>query len=338
MSYIQAVPAAENISLVFILLFLCRLALARVVQLQDGAGEEMKINPLLPTTTRGNSSWEWVPADFRSFVQELSHIASHCKNINHLALYRGHRQRDWLIDCTFVRHVKEHILGVHPTSILRRDYRLSSAYQRLMGELFLYKFGTSTAPHSGLLNIAEEKGLDPWFEYMKRIQQYPKEDIGQLRGSFLIDWSQRPEIGAYFANDFRRNDSDGAILVADIAAIGAVLHQDIQVGDILQTFEEALHSDKPMGLPLVFYPRKQIACARAKNQDAVYIAQMDLRCDLAEIWKKLESERQDSEIVFLKLILPRGTVKECAEWLEAKGIDEAFIYPDRHDKSLNKVQ
>ena len=147
----------------------------------------MKISPLLSTTKAGNVPWEWLPSDFPSFLQELKHISSHCKEIDHLALYRGHRERDWLLDSTFVRYVKEHIFGIEPTSIVRRDYRHSISYQRLMGELFLFKFGTSTGPHKYLIDIAKIENLDPWFEYMKRIQQYPKEDLGTLRGSFLID-------------------------------------------------------------------------------------------------------------------------------------------------------
>lgn len=288
----------------------------------------MRIDPLLSTTKPGKVPWEWEPSDFPSFVQELSHIASSCKGVEHPALYRGHCERDWLLDCTFVRYVKEHILGIHPTSNVRSDYRFSASYQRLLGELFLYKFGTSTAPHDNLVVLAGNENIDPWFEYMKRIQQYPKEDLGTLQGSFLIDWSQRPEIAVYFANDGRGYDSEGAVWVADTSAMGAVLHQDIHVGEILHIFEEALRADRPMGIPLVFYPRKQLAYDRAKNQDAIYIAQMDLCCDLAEIWNGLESKLQGSENVALKLILPKGTVEECTDWLEYNGIDEAFIYPD----------
>ena len=79
----------------------------------------MRISPLLSTTKTGNVPWEWVPSDFPSFLQELKHISSHCKGIDHLALYRGHRERDWILDSTFVRYVKKHILGIEPTSIVR---------------------------------------------------------------------------------------------------------------------------------------------------------------------------------------------------------------------------
>lgn len=125
------------------------------------------------------------------------------------------------------------------------------------------------------------------------------------------------------------------VWVADIDAMGAVVHQDIPVVEILRRFEEALRANAPTGIPLVFCPRRQIACDRAKNQAAIYIAQMDLRCDLAEIWRRMESERQGSETVVLKLILPKGTEEECTRWLEANGIDEAFIYPDREDECPN---
>jgi hypothetical protein len=148
----------------------------------------------------------------------------------------------------------------------------------------------------------------------------------------LIDWSYRPEVAEYFANDGRGCDAEGAVWVADIDAMGAVVHQDIQVVEILRRFEEVLRVDGPVGIPLIFCPRRQVACARAKNQDVIYIAQMDLRCDLAEIWRGLESDRQGSETVVLKLILPKGTGEECTRWLEANGINEAFMYPDREDE------
>ena len=291
----------------------------------------MRISPLLSTTKTGNVPWEWVPSDFPSFLKELNHISSHCKEIDHLALYRGHRERDWILDSTFVRYVKEHILGIEPTSIVRREYRHSISYQRLMGELFLFKFGTSTGPYKDLIDLAEIEKLDPWFEYMKRIQQYPKEDLGTLRGSFLIDWSQRPEVAIFFGNYKRINGSEGAVWVADISASGAVLHQDTQVSEILKLMEDSILNDKSNGIPLIFCPRRQIACERARNQDAIYIAQMDLRLDLAEIWKSLESKNDGTHSVVLKLILPKGTGKEATDCLESKGINEAFIYPDLDD-------
>ena len=288
----------------------------------------MKIKPLIASTQGGNVPWEWVPSSLPAFLEELSHISSHFKEADHLALYRGHRESDWLLDSTFIRHVKEHVLGIAPSSKVKGDYRLSKQYQRLLGELFLYKFGTQAAPAAGLLQIANEKKLDPWFEYMKRIQQYPNEDLGPLSGSFLLDWSQRAEIAVYFANNNRNAESEGAVWIADISAMGAVLHRDLAVGEILRLYENSLRADKAMGIPLVFCPKNQIACLRSKNQDAIYVAQMDLRCDLEEIWKQLEVEQHIDESVVLKLVLPKGTNVDCSKWLCDRGINTEFIYPD----------
>jgi hypothetical protein len=289
----------------------------------------MRIDPSLHTTKRGRVPWEWVPLDMSAFLEELWHISSHCSDIGHLPIYRGHRERNWLLDSTFVRYVKRHVFGLDLTSKLKRKYRLSIACQRLLGELFLYKFGTQTQPSADLLALAEEKNLDPWFEYMKRMQQYAEEDMGSLKGSFLLDWTQRAEIAVYFANISRQADSDGAVWVADTTAMGAVLHQDLTVGEILDLFQETLRVDKAMGIPLIFCPRNQIACLRARNQDAIYLAQMDLRCDLEEIWRALEEDRGTKENVLLKLVLPKRTNSECAKWLEAHGICEEFISPDK---------
>lgn len=288
----------------------------------------MRINPLLATTKVTDSPWEWRPGSFEEFLEELASIKMHCREIDHLAVFRGHRDCQWLLDSTFVRYVKESILGISPLSRVYRPYRLSVEYQRLIGGLFLYKFGTSTTPSKELVLAAEEHGIDPWFEWMKRIQQYPEDDLGPIRGSFLLDWSFSEEVALYFANESRHPNVDGAVWILDVSATGPVLHQEMMVGEMLQIIQSALHNDTPLGLPLVFCPRKQIECLRAKNQDAVYIAQMDLRCDLAEIWSALMKEQRIDGHVFLKLILPKGTTAECTRWLDAKRIVHGHIYPD----------
>lgn len=288
----------------------------------------MKIVPLDPNTKVTDDNHEWFPSSFESFIADLKHIKTHCRNINHLALFRGHRDHKWLLDCTFVRYVKEKVLGVNPIERIRKDYRLSIEFQRLMGNLFLYKFGTRTAPHKDLFELAEKNGIDPWFEWMKRIQQYPEEDLGTLQGSFLIDWTQNEEIAVFFLNESRHTHKEGAIWVVDITAMGKVLHQDMTVEEILVKFQNAMHDDISPGLPLVFYPRKQIKCQRANNQDAVYVAHMDLRLDLAELWRNKEKELENDEKIFLKLNLPKGTNEQCTKWLIDRNITSNFIYPD----------
>jgi len=271
---------------------------------------------------------EWTPSSFESFISELKNIKKHYRNIDHLALFRGHREKRWLLDSTFVRYVKENILDVNPIETIKKEYRFSIEFQRVIGGLFLYKFRTRTVPHKDLFDLAEKNGIDPYFEWMKRIQQYPKEDLGTLRGSFLIDWTQNEEVAVFFANESRDDEKECSVWIADITAMGNVLHQDITVEEILEKFRNAIHSDIQPGLPLVFYPKNQIKCERANNQDAVYIAQMDLRRDLAEIWRKKEIELNNGQTIFIKLNLPKRTNKQCDKWLFDKAITKNFIYPD----------
>ena len=288
----------------------------------------MKVSPFVASTEYGNLSNEWIPCCFDSFLKELYHVKGVGSSVEHLLIFRGHKDRRWLLDSTFIRHVKENILGVSAISKVRMDYRNSLEFHRLLGGLFLYKFGTLTKPSQELVDLAEQHAIDPWFEWMKRIQQYPNADFGPMWGSFLVDWTQNEKVALYFANENRHRQSEGAIWIADVNAMGKVLHREKPVVDLLKLFQDALRNDRQFGCPLVFYPHKQIAYQRAKNQEAIYVAQMDLRFDLAEFWSHMEIELQENEKIFIKLVFPSGTSNKCDEWLLAQNIDKSFIYPD----------
>ena len=103
----------------------------------------MRVTPSIPSTKYGNDSYEWIPCCFDSFLKELYHVKEVCGSIDHLAIYRGHRDSRWLLDSTFIRHVKENILGVSAISRVRPDYRNSLEFHRMLGCLFLYKFNSS---------------------------------------------------------------------------------------------------------------------------------------------------------------------------------------------------
>jgi len=288
----------------------------------------MKISPSIKSTEYGNHPYEWLPCCFDSFLQELHHIKETGSSDEHLLIFRGHKDKRWLLDSTFIRHIKENILGVSAISKVRPDYRKSLEFHMMLGSLFLYKFGTQTEPSQELRDIAEEHPIDPWFEWMKRIQQYPDEDLGPMWGSFLIDWTQNEKVALYFANDRRSDISEGAIWIADVNSMGKVLHRDMSVLEIMQIFQDAFKNDKQFGCPLVFYPHMQIDNQRAKNQDAIYVAQMDLRYDLSEIWTHMEQKNGGDEKIFIKLVLPSGTSDKCKEWLSNNDINADFIYPD----------
>lgn len=289
----------------------------------------MRLDPLLSSTRVSIGGEEWAPASFTDFLREVDHVRSHCTSLDHYVLFRGHASAEWRLDSTFARFVKEQILGIDIAEIITEDYRHSLDYYRLLSSLFLCKFRTLMGPSEELIRVSEEnKGLDPWFELMKRIQQYPEEDLTNLYGTFLLDWSQDWKIALFFANHERNNLDDGAIYLADMTQAGSILHQDLLVGEIITRLHEAFLEDRASGCPLIFCPRKQIACQRARNQDAIYVAQMDLRLDLAEFWNIMDKERDDSNRILLRILLPKGTKQETGEWLCEQGIIEDFVYPD----------
>ena len=81
------------------------------------------------------------------------------------------------------------------------------------------------------------------------------------------------------------------------------------------------------GSPLLFSPRRQIANQRAKNQQTVYFAQMELRTDMLELWR-MQEDRSLGDTIVVKLVLPVGSETDLTQYLSEKRIDNAFIYPD----------
>ncbi len=241
-----------------------------------------------------------------------------------LLLYRGHSCREWRLDSTFVRTVKARLLDMAPTDSFAKHIQESGDLNAMLSSLLLLKFGSFVGPSAELLSAEAEHGVDAWFELMKRFQQYPNEDMQVLKGTNLLDWSRSSDVALYFANE--RRESAGSLFICDATATGKTL-QVIPVAEILAKVRKQVMNGIPNGSPLLFSPKRQIAYRRAKNQQAVYFAQMDLRVDLLELWRLQEQERPE-EVIAVKIVLPPGSQQECAAYLASKGIDEAFIYPD----------
>ncbi len=282
------------------------------------------ILPSHPSTYIDPKSEDWVPRSFDNFLSELDHIISACRKRGSLVVFRGHNRREWLLDSTFVRSCEAAVFGLPPMARLSIVISDSIELHRVLLNLLLLKFGVLVRPSSELEALEEKNGIDSWFELMKRFQQFPEEDLSNLKGSHLLDWTQSPEIALYFAN-YRRS-GEGAVYICDATATGKTL-QIIPVGDILNKMDKDGNAGKPLGCPLLFYPQKQILCKRANNQHAVYFAQMDLRYDLEAQWRLREKEIEDEKI-FIKLVLPSGFEKEVEQYLLDRGITNSFIYPD----------
>ena len=282
------------------------------------------LGPHLATTVVHPQTREWIPESFESFLQELHHLETSCHDAKALALFRGHSKRQWLLDSTFVRSFKTTLFGVRPDERLSSRIVESAECHLAILNLYLLKFGVLTHPSGELEAAAREHNLDPWFEWMKRLQQYPEEDGFFLKGTNLLDWTQSADVALYFANENRVGE--GAVYFCDATATGKTL-QVVPVAEILSKMRDIGNSRVALGVPLMFCPPRQIFNPRPKNQQVVYFAQMDLRYDLETIWRLREAELENKTIVF-KLVLPAGSEATTREYLIEKGLSRAFIFPD----------
>jgi|CXWL01.1.fsa_nt_gi hypothetical protein len=283
--------------------------------------------PALSSTVVHESEKEWVPRSFGDFLHELQNLERLFNREDSLLVFRGHRKREWLLDSTFVRSSKSKLFGLEDHSKFSRYLSGSLDLHRALLNLFLLKFGILVRPSAELTDLESSRGIDPWFELMKRIQQHPDERQDGpflIRGTNILDWTKSSDIALYFANDNR--DADGAVYICDATATGKT-RQIIPVGRILEKMDEDGNAGKALGVPLMFHPAHQILNQRAKNQQAIYFAQMDLRVDLETIWREQERMPGNEKIV-IKLVLPAGTESEAKEYLLGKGITSEFLYPN----------
>lgn len=285
-----------------------------------------EFQPTSPTTRVYSTAmdWAWKPDSFENCLRELKHAAAVLSRSNHLILYRGQRDRSWLIDSTIARSLKKNWLRTPLGHQFDKRAKNSFELHRLLASAVLWKFGHAMGPNPELFALEQQdQEIDPWFELMKRLQQYPDKepDWDGLPGTPLVDWSSSPDIGLFFANRHRTSSQSGAVFIVDATEIGPI-QMKRKVAEILQLLEKHLHDRSP-GLPLLFCPPKQTLMLRAKRQSAYYFPHMDLRCDLSEIWRI--HEQNIGKRILLGVILPTGTDGSVANYLHQKGLDESFV-------------
>ena len=282
--------------------------------------------PACPQTVIDQRTREWIPRSFDDLLIELRQLQQQFNTKDQLLVFRGHRKREWLLDSTFVRSCKMVLFNLkeHERFSMRLANSLNLHFALL--NLFLFKYGILAHPSEELNNLTAQ-GIDPWFEYMKRVQQHP--DEGQdgpfcLKGTNILDWTSSSDVALYFANENRRGD--GAVFICDSTATGKTL-QVLPLGSILEKMDRDGNAGQALGIPLMFHPRHQILNQRAKNQQAIYFAQMELRVDMEMIWHEQEKELKN-ETIFIKLILPHGTESQVQEYLSGKGLTADFLFPN----------
>ena len=288
------------------------------------------IKPKLNSTDHSPDFREWVPSSFKSFLVELDHIIKSCEGDDPSPLFRGQTNYEWFVDSTFVRNCIQHIFDISDYHSLKKEIRQTVSFHRTIVSLLLLKFGTVWKPSKESIQREKIDDIDPWFELLKNMQQYPEKDYF-INGTFLLDWSRSKDIALYFATYQGKGEArgvssgHGAVWVCDAAATGKTL-QTKKVGEILPLMsgEEFLNGNQTF--PLLFHPPKQTFQGRAVNQVPVYIAQMDYRYDVADIW--VNYENRNDKRVFIKLILNEDLKSKAAEYLESKGVEEKFVYPE----------
>lgn len=283
------------------------------------------LKPVHAATRVQTRTREWLPGSAEALFAELESLKKRASADGRLLLYRGHRCREWRLDSTFVRSVKMKMFGMQAHDGFSLRLQDSGDLNSALTSLLLFKFGTLLAPSDELSKAESDHDLDAWFELMKRYQQYPEDDIPAPAGTNFLDWSQSSDVGLYFANEQR--SGEGAIFVCDATATGKT-QQVLPVIDILNKIRERFMRGQPNGLPLLFCPPRQIANQRARNQQAVYFAQMELRLDMLEAWRLQEALLPD-ETIIQKLVLPAGSEDEIAKFLSEKSISDRFMYPDK---------
>lgn len=282
------------------------------------------VGPSIKSTQSSPDLREWVPSSFDNVLREIDHLIRHADGDDPLTLFRGHADHDWLLDCTLVRTMLR-------TGSNIRAYPRPRTFHTRVTDVLLQKFGAFWQPSAEAVEKEITHDIDPWYELMKRFQQYAEED-SIPKGTFLLDWTTRMEIALYFATYIGRGTSrqlratEGALWLWDPVPTGKVL-QTKKLGELLGMMRaDSFRLHAAYSVPLILHPLKQTGMLRPLNQKPVYVAQMDFTHDLADVWCSFE--RDLSCAVFRKIILADHLLTDCVSHLESRGISEEHVYKE----------
>jgi hypothetical protein len=121
------------------------------------------VTPACSSTVVNKRTKEWVPQSFDEFLLELRHLEQKFNTADRLLVFRGHRNREWLLDSTFARSCKVILFGLKEHD--RFSPRLANSINLHLAllNLFLLKFGVLATPSRPLYELEESRAIDPWF-------------------------------------------------------------------------------------------------------------------------------------------------------------------------------
>jgi hypothetical protein len=291
-----------------------------------------KISPKIKSTVVDSFEHEWVPSSFDNLLIEIDHIVENASKNDALILYRGQADNDWLLDSTFVRNSITSLFKINNYFNLPQSIREQVSFHRSIASLFLMKFDKIIQPSREAIETEKTHGIDSYYELLKHIQQHPEKysTVPFIQGTNLIDWTINQEIALFFGifegqkDNVKMRDSHGSLWIYDASSTGKILQTDkMQKTLNLMTEPEFLNAER--SLPLMFHPRKQTNQERAINQRPIYIAQMDFRYDLADIWAN--SDKIGNNMTFIKIHILKEIKKELAKHLEQNRITEDYVFP-----------
>jgi hypothetical protein len=239
------------------------------------------IKPIHSDTLVSTFGPEWAPATFAKFIIELNYIIGTCDLNKSLVLFRGQSDYQYPLDSLFLRNCIQNLFNIEQYFTLNKSIRQTIEFHKLISYLVFLKYGIIANPSKESYEREKLDNIDPWFELSKHWQQYPEND-SFIKGSFLLDWTTDYNIGIYFANKYR--EKRGALWIFDSTESGNILVNK-KMKYILDLMKTAEQLEKPKSLPLIFHPNAQTQQIRSKNQKPVYVAQMDFRYDLVDIWE-----------------------------------------------------
>ena len=279
-----------------------------------------------------NKNTAWKPATLETLLNEINKISQIGEETDALILFRGQNKKEWPIDSTFLRNSIQTLFNIKDYTKLPSSIRHRPTFHRAIASLLLMKFDQIIKPSQEAYEKEDSHGIDPYFELLKNVQQYPEKynESPFIKGTNYIDWTYVSDIALYFATfqgvgERRKiSSNDGALYVFNASSTGNI-HQTIKMQKVFDNMTSYEFLNGEGALPLMLHPQKQTQQHRAHNQKPVYITQMNFSYALSEVWGQYEKDNNTK--VSLKIVIGQKIKKELADYLNSKGISEKHVYP-----------